>query len=144
MSESNKRILILSLLSLICITLCLPFINGLGCNANLIIKEPSLGTLYGRCEYGRLTFTVKHHVTRDIYEARGFLGYWDKRYFVIISQRNIVRTDNSNNALLHQTFYYRTFYSGMLFGEKLNYALSAPPRHVIHQIDLRGKLGFIH
>lgn len=138
--NSNVTFWVISFLALM---LTLPFINGFGCDAMIKIESESLGGLYGRCENGKVTFSVKHKVTNEIYEADGYYGYINNRYFVIVTNRHITKKAEANVAL-PSNYFYRNIYSGFVVrsGQGSGLFLSSSPMPIMWRATLWGKLGF--
>ena len=150
MLKLNKKKGIVILLAIICIVLATPFINGLGCNSSFIIRNPFLGSLYGKCEYGRVQIAVNHGVTLETYSASGIIGFWQGRYFIILTSRDVHANKNNKPTkdvdVVPRPFYYRDFYTGNLLpGEREGelYVIYFSPEPTIGQILLHGKLGFL-
>ncbi|WP_133522981.1 hypothetical protein [Buttiauxella sp. JUb87] len=150
MLKLNRKKIVLLLLSLACCILPAPFINSLGCNASFIVRNPSLGSLYGQCEYGQVKISVNHLVTQEAYSASGIMGYWKGRYFILLTSRDVHLDEQSTDPMdvdtVTRPFYYRDFYTGdMVTGknEEEAYIIYLYPEPTIGHISLNGKLGFI-
>ncbi|MEZ2578439.1 hypothetical protein [Buttiauxella ferragutiae] len=145
MLKSNKRRVILALLVGLCIVVLTPFINGLGCNASFIVLNPRLGSLYGKCEYGKTIISVKHEITHETYIGRGFMGYWHGRYFLLITSREfpVDKTEHIAPNTLLRPFYYRNFYTGNIVGDEMKYMIYSSPEPTVSQLFLNGEFGII-
>ncbi|TDN52962.1 hypothetical protein EC843_102400 [Buttiauxella sp. JUb87] len=145
MLKLNKKKYLIILLIIVSTILAIPFVNGFGCNASFIILNPRLGSLYGRCEYGLVTMSVTHEITKESYTQQGIMGYWRGRYFMLVTQRDIIPdSKNSESQRALRAFYYRSVYSGNIIGDEFKYVIYTTPEPTISRIFLNGYFGFLN
>jgi len=87
--------------------------------------------------------SVKHILIQEKYNATGVVGYWNGRYFVLITHREIPKNKNGDviSDIDLRPFYYRNFYTGNIMGNEHKYLIYASPEPTISQIFLHGHFG---
>lgn len=145
MPKSNKRKIIILSLVFGCLVLLFPFINGLGCSNSAITSNSRLGVAYSQCEFGRITISAKHGVTHENYTEHGYWGFFRNQYFIVITDREITNGNSSSKSenLNLRSYYYRSFYSGYIYGDKEKVLLISSPESSISPFEFEGDLGFI-
>lgn len=133
-----------TLLLAFALILSLPFLNGVGCDVMFHVEPLPTGQVYGRCEFGQVYFTVDNKVTKEIYSARGYYGFLNNHYYIILTDRKIL-VKNKGDDMPVSNYFYRDVYSGLIVREEEgnSYILSSSPAPIMWKANVSGRLGFI-